>query len=69
MAQQLGNKDTLNIRRFTTSKVLHSLVKVANLDGLKQTRVGNATAINIKITNTNEAKIKIEDHKRKKIIS
>ena len=25
--------------------------------------------INIKITNTNEAKLKIEDHKRKKIIS
>ena len=25
--------------------------------------------MNIKMTNTNEAKIKIEDHKRKKIIS
>ena len=45
VAQQLGNKDTLNIRRFTISKGLHSLVKLANIDGLKQTRVGNATLV------------------------
>ena len=45
MAQELGNKDTLNIRRFTISKGLHSLVKLANIDGLKETHVGNATLV------------------------
>ena len=29
VAQQLGNKDILNIRRFTTTKGLHSLIIIS----------------------------------------
>ena len=46
VAQQLGNKEDLQQVKARS----HSLVKLANLDGLQRTHVGKATLSNLELT-------------------